>query len=335
MMRAMVIHRFGPSSVFEPADLPVPEIGDDEVLIAVRASSVNPVDWKIRKGLVPALCPSFPAVLHPDCAGVVAQAGSSVSHLKEGDKVYAFASGLVGKQGALAEFMAADARMVAPMPRSLSFEEAATLPLVGVTNWLALIGRMPIKPSSTILIQGGTGGVGFLAVQLARAKFDNYIYATCGTSRKCVLAEDLGAQKAYNYKTAAPETIVKDATGGRGFDIVFNTAGADAVNDAVAMAAFGGTILDINGTFPTEGPFQFKALGFLSIFGGYPITHGFDQALVGDILSQLATLVDIGMIRPLIDPNRFTFAEAGAAHDYLETGSPTGKIALTSHWSEE
>lgn len=326
-MRAMIIRSFGPSSVFEQAEIPVPDIGDGEVLIEVRASSVNPVDWKIRKGLAPALCPKLPAVLHPDCAGIVAKVGRDVSTFAVGDEVYAFAS------GALAEYMPADARMVARKPESLSFEAAAALPLVGVTSWLALIDRTVIPHGSTILIQGGTGGVGFFAVQLARAKFGGTVFATTGDDEKCRISETLGAVRAFNYRTMSPEAISREATGSRGFDIIFNTAGRDAIDAAVVMARFGGTILDINGTFPAAGSFQFKALGFLSVFGGYPITHGFDQARVSTILSDIATLVDAGQIKPLIDPRRFTFAEVGAAHDYLETSKPTGKVALTAAWT--
>lgn len=333
-MRAMIIEEFGPSSVFKEAEIPTPTIADHEVLIQVHASSVNPVDWKIRSGFVPAFCPTFPAVLHPDCAGVVAQVGSNAKTrgLKEGDEVFAFAGGLVGKQGALAEFMPADARMVAQKPKTLSLESAATLPLVAVTSWTALIDRTPIEPGSSILIQGGTGGVGFLALQLAREKFGEHVYVTCGSPEKCALAESLGAKKALNYNNVTGEDLYNMAPNGAGFDVVFNTVGAPAINTCVTAARYAGTIIDINGAFPTDGPFQFKALGFLSVFGGYGMTHGFGQSRVGEILEELTSLVDADAIKPLVDQQRFTFAEVSEAHDHLENGKPTGKVALSSHW---
>ncbi|MEL7452106.1 MAG: zinc-binding dehydrogenase [Pseudomonadota bacterium] len=330
----MVIREFGASSVFELTDMPVPDIAPHEVLIEVKASSVNPVDWKVRLGFAPPLCPTFPAVLHEDCAGVIAKVGADVDGLEVGDNVYSFATGLAGKQGALAEYMAADARMVAKMPSNLSFAEAATLPLVGVTAWMALIDRSPITPDSNLLIQGGTGGVGFFAVQLARAKLGENIFATSGTSDKIQLAQTLGAKKAFNYKTDSVSDMVAEATAGDGFDTIFNTVGEPAINNSVLVARFGGTIIDINGAFPTDGPFQVNCLSFLSLFAGYPITHGFDQQRVGDILREMTDLVESGAIKPLVDPEQFGFTEVGAAHDFLQNGSPTGKVSLVPDWPQ-
>ncbi len=331
-MKAMVIEGFGGSEVLVRRDLPVPNPGPGEVLIEVKASSVNPVDWKMRSGLAAFLVPVFPAVLHADCAGVIVARGEGVQDFDLGDEVWSFATGLMGKQGALAEYMVADARMIAHKPVSMSFEEAATIPLVAVTSWLCLIERCRIDPWSSILIQGGTGGVGFFALQLARARFGETVYATCGSDDKCRIAEDLGAKKAFDYTRVATADMVKEATAGRGFDVVFNTPGQATINAAVEAAAFEGTILDINGAFPDGGNFQANQLGFLSVFAGYPMTHGFHQEKVSRILTEVAALVDAGKIHPLVDERRFTFAEVGEAHDYQEKGRPTGKVALSAHW---
>lgn len=332
-MNAIVINKFGGPDVFEPTELPVPSPSADEVLINVRASSVNPVDWKIRSGFAPFLCPQFPAVLHPDCAGTIVAKGEGVTELELGDEVYCFASGLVGRPGALAEYMCADARMVAKKPKNLTFEQAATLPLVAVTSWICLLQRLSIRQDIPILIQGGTGGVGFFALQLAKAKLSQHVYATCGSDEKCKVAEGLGAVQAFNYRTTPVEDMVADATNGEGFGVVFNTPGQASINASVEAAAFGGSILDINGTFPTEGNFQTKQLIFASVFGGYPITHGFDQKLVGDILRETSSLVEDGRIVPLLDPAHFTFEQVGDAHAHQQNGAPTGKVALTSPWS--
>ena len=134
-MKAMVINNFGGPEVFEEANLPTPYAGDGEVVIKIKASSVNPVDYKIRAGRIPFLAPSHPTILHSDAAGTITEVGAGVVGFSVGDSVMSFATGLAGKPGALAQYMAADARMIAKMPGNVSFEEAAALPLVGVTSW--------------------------------------------------------------------------------------------------------------------------------------------------------------------------------------------------------
>ncbi len=332
-MKAIIIRDCGDSSVFETAEIDVPKAGGGQVVIEVKATSVNPVDWKMRNGFGRFLIGDFPAVLHPDCAGVVSEVGPGVREFSVGDEVYSFATGLMGKPGALAEYMAADARMVAKKPASLSFEEAATLPLVWTTASFALTERTKIEPGSSLLIQGGTGGVGFVALQLAAAKLDVDLYATCGTDEKCRIAESLGAKKAFNYKTISPEDMSAEATGGKGFDVVFNTVGEEAIDSSVAACGLGSRIIDINGTFPTPpNAFQFHQMSFLSVFAGHPITHGINQEKVGEFLRDLTGLVDAGTVKPLLDEKRFTFASIGEAHDYQETGSPTGKVAVSATW---
>ena len=332
-MRAIAIQDFGAPEVLKQVEIDKPKPGPGQVLIEVKASSVNPVDWKMRNGFGHFLVAGFPAVLHPDCAGVIAEVGPEVSGFTAGDEVWSFASGLMGKQGALAEYMPADHRMVAKKPASLSFEEAASLPLVSVTAWLCLLERTEIRPGSTLLIQGGTGGVGSIAIQLARALLDIAIYATCGDDEKCRIAEALGAEKAFNYVTTTVEEMVAEATGGQGFDVVFNTSGQESIDASVNAARFQGTILDINSAFPQNAPFQLKQLGLLSVFAGYPIVQDVDQAKIGRILSEVSRLVDDRRLRPLIDDRRFSFAEAAAAHRYQEEGKPTGKVVLTASWN--
>lgn len=330
-MKALVINRFGASDVFERAEVDKPEPAPGEVVIEVRATSVNPVDWKMRNGFAAFLVPQFPAILHPDCAGVVSAVARDVTDFAPGDRVYAFASGLMGKPGALAEFMAADARMVAKMPARLSFEEAASLPLVWVTAAFALLDRLTIPAGARLLIQGGTGGVGIAAVQLAAAHLSAEVTATCGSAEKCALAKELGARHAFDYRTEAKD-IVAEATVGDGFDVVFNTVGAPAIDAAVKATRFGGTIVDINGAFPTEGGFQFNQLGFLSVFAGHPMTHGTNVEKVGAFLRDLTARVEAGDVRPVLDDKRFSFATIGAAHDHQETGHPTGKAAVSATW---
>lgn len=327
-MKAMVIKEFGGPSVFSIAGVPTPYAGEGEVVIEVKASSVNPVDYKIRDGRARFLAPSQPTILHADAAGVISEIGAGVTDFEVGDRVMSFACGLAGKPGALAEFMAADARMVAKIPDSLTFEQAAALPLVSVTSWYNIVEAANARPGQLILIMGGTGGVGHIALQLAKWK-GAHVVAICGSEENCAIAKELGADDVANYRTLATEAYAKLAPGGDGFDVVFNTPGAPSVNQAVAAAKFEGLILDILGDFPTEGGFQIKWLNFKSTFAGHEIVFGSNPEKVGRILSEIAELAGAGIIKPLLDKKRFGFTEVGLAHGHAEKGSPVGKVVLS------
>lgn len=329
-MTAWVIHKFGGPEAFEAVQVPKPVPGPDEVLIEVKASSVNPVDYKLRRGDLPPLTGELPVILHPDCAGVVVAIGTNVTRLTVDDEVYSFANGLVGKAGALADYMVADARMVARKPNSLTFAEAAALPLVSVTAWYCLIDRAEVGPNDTVLIQGGTGGVGHIALQLARW-CGARVFATCGSDEKCRIAEELGAIKAFNYQTTTAAEIIDEVTDGQGFDMVFNTPGTPSIDHSVAVAKFGGLILDILGEFPTKPGSSIKWLTFKSVFAGRSIIQDIAQESYGRILDETARLVDEGALKPLIDPKRFTFYEVGQAHRHAEFDKPTGKVVLTRY----
>lgn len=330
-MRAMIIRGYGGPEVFEQVDLPRPEPGAGEVLIRVRASSVNPVDYKIRNGRGAFLIPELPAILHGDCAGTVEAVGEGVSNFTPGDAVYSFSTGMAGKPGALAEYMVAPAHMIAKKPANLSFEEAAALPLVAVTCWHCLVDQADISPGHSLLVQGGTGGVGHVAVQLAKARGAR-VFATCGSPEKARLAESLGAEKAFDYRSETPEAMAEAAPGGQGYDFVFNTPGTPSINQSVIAARIEGTILDILGNFPTERGFQMKWLTFRSVFAARHILTGKDGAHIAHILREITRLAEEGKMRPLIDQRQFAFPQAGEAHQVAEHGSPTGKVVLTAEW---
>jgi len=175
-MKAMIIRESGEPSVFEAADLPVPEITPGQVLVRVAATSVNPVDWKIRK-LGPPLGPDLPAVLQGDVAGVVEAVGADVSAFAVGHEVYGCAGGVKGTGGALAEFMACDGAYLAPKPTNLSMTEAAALPLVCLTAWEGLVEGANVGWGQTVLVHAGVGGVGHVAIQIAIARGAK-VYAT-------------------------------------------------------------------------------------------------------------------------------------------------------------
>lgn len=326
-MKAVVMTGFGGPEVLKVEETKDPEIEPGQVLIKVEASSVNPVDYKMRDGRAAFLVPEFPAVLHPDCAGTVIAVGENVSQFAVGDEVYSFATGLAGKPGATAEFMAADADKVAKKPSNLSFADAAAVPLVAVTAWYNLVTFAQVRPGKSVLVMGGTGGVGHIAVQLAKSR-GAFVGAVSGGAEKCQLAKDLGADVVIDYKTTPPDDYAQYAPDGRGFDFVFNTPGTPSVDAAVAACRFEGTIIDILGEFPTTFGFQPKWLTFKSTFAGHDIVSGASQSEIGMILSAIATLIEVGAIRPLIDKQRFGFREAAAAHHYAEHGAITGKVVM-------
>lgn len=162
-MKAQVIRSFGGPSVFQIEEIPVPEVKPGHVLIRVNATSVNPIDMKTRSGLFPDVAEHFPVVLHGDVAGVVTEVGAGVTEFKPGDEVYGCAGGFKGAGGALAEYMLADARLIAHKPKSLTTKEAAAIPLVSITAFEALFERAKINAGDEILIHGAAGGVGHVA----------------------------------------------------------------------------------------------------------------------------------------------------------------------------
>ncbi len=328
-MPAMIIRRFGPPEVFEPAELPRPEPGPGEVLIRVAASSVNPVDAKIRRGEVP-VGPEFPAVLHADVAGVVEAAGPGVTGFAPGDEVYGCAGGVRGLPGALAGYMVADARLVAPAPRSLPLVESAALPLVSITAWEALVERGAVRAGETILVHGGTGGVGHVAVQIGKWRGARVV-TTCGSEVKQAQARALGADAALDYSTTGPEDWVGRQTDGAGFDLVFDTVGGQVLFDSIAATRVKGRVVTISGRSTLEiKPLFQKGLSLHTVFMLLPMLTGTGREAHGAILREIATLVDSGRLRPLLDGRRFGFSRVAEAHARLESGQAMGKILLVN-----
>ena len=196
-MQAFVIEHFGEPNIFQVRDLPKPELLPDSVLIKVAATSVNPVDTKIRQGAVVDIAPDFPAILHGDVAGVIEAVGNNVDGFKVGDEVYGCGGCVRGTGGALAEYMRCDANLIAHKPKSLTMAEAAALPLVSSTAWEGLIDRAKIQPEQKVLIYGGTGGVGHLGMQLAKWAGAE-VYATVSSEAKAAIARELGADVTIN-----------------------------------------------------------------------------------------------------------------------------------------
>lgn len=327
-MKAIAITGFGGVDVFKEITLSLPKIKPGHVLIKVMATSVNPLDYKIRQGHLPSLVKSFPHVLHGDVSGVVEQVGDGVSSFSVGDAVYGCAGGLLEMDGALAEFMLVDQDLIAHKPKSIDFLEAAALPLVSLTAWEALVTYSNLQKNQNVLIHGGTGGVGHLAIQLAKC-FGAKVFTTCSSADKMEIAKQLGADEVINYKEESVESYVKKHTSGEGFDVVFDTLGEDNLPKCFEAASLFGKVVSIMamGNYDLSQAF-FKGLTLHTVMQPLPLLTGKRRPEYGRILNAISNLVDEGKIKPLVDKNKFSIEEVAAAHTYLEQGHAVGKVVL-------
>lgn len=329
-MKAIVINATGGPDVFEDADVAAPVVRAGHVLIDVKATSVNPVDTKIRQGGVGRDDMEYPAILHFDVAGVVRAVGEGVTKFKPGDDVYGCAGGVAGIPGALADQMLADADLVALKPKALSFGDAAAMPLVGITAWEAMADRADILPRDQVLVHGGTGGVGHMAVQLAKIRGAR-VSTTVSTPEKAAIVQDLGADNVIFYRDEEPEAYTERLTGGRGFDVVFDTLGGQVLQNSLKAAKLKGHVVTIIGNDQYDlTDMHFKGLKLDLVFMPIQLIHNVDRDHHGDILGRLAELADAGQLKPLVDAERFDFTAEGvrAAHARLESGKAMGKVVI-------
>jgi NADPH2:quinone reductase len=328
-MKAQIMTQFGDPSVFQLQDVPVPDLQPGHVLIKVSATSVNQIDCKIRSGAIATMAPMFPAILHGDVAGIVAGVASDVTQFQIGDAVYGCAGGLLGTGGALAEYMLADANLIAKKPALLSMAEAAALPLVAITAWQALFQKADLQNTQTVLIHGGVGGVGHVAVQLAKWRGAK-VFTTVLKEIDFPLAKSFGADEIINAKEETVEAYVSRLTENQGFDIVFDTVGGLNMDRSFLAAADNGAIVTTAARSTHDlSPLHNKALSLHVVFMLLPILKNKNRAALGEILAELTKIIDAGKLKPLIDPQQFTLTTVSAAHALLESGKAQGKVVIT------
>jgi|MTBAKSStandDraft_1061840.scaffolds.fasta_scaffold00002_92 NADPH2:quinone reductase len=326
-MRAVLLDAFGDVSHFRPAEIERPRPRAGQVLVRVAASGVNPIDCKIRT-LAPAFAPRLPAVLGMDLAGVVEEAGGGVTDFRPGDEVFGCVGGLGDLPGTLAEYVAADQELLAPKPANLSLRQAAALPLVGITAWEALHDKAAVRAGQHALIHGGAGGVGHVAVQLAKAA-GLRVAATVSSEAKAATARDLGADEIVNYRQEQVADYVERLTGGVGFDLVLDTVGGANLDASFAAARPEGQVVSTNTRSAHDlSILHAKALSLHVVFMLLPLITGRDRARFGRILRQVARLVQAGELRPLLDERRFTLDSAAQAHALVEQGQARGKVVV-------
>ena len=327
-MRAMVATGFGGPEVFRLQEVPRPAPGPGQVLLRVRASSVNPIDTKIRRGALAHLAPD-PMILGCDAAGEVVATGLG-SPWKSGDRLMTCGAGVKGHSGGLAEYMIAEADLCAPCPAGLPWEACASLPLVGLTAEEGLT-RGGVRAGQRVLVHAGTGGVGQITIQLAKERGAE-VWTTVSTPEKAALARALGADDVIFYREESVADYVRDITGGAGFDVVFDTVGGDNVAKCFEAAAVSGTVVSISTRTTADlSPLHAKGLSLHVVFMIIPLLYNFPgtRAAQGQTLARLGQLAADGRIKSLLDSRVFPFEQAGAAHALLESGSALGKVTLT------
>lgn len=327
-MRAWVLRAFGSADAFEPTEVPLPELLPGHVLVRVAGTSVNPADIKIRDGRSAAIAPPEPRVLHMDVAGVVAAVAPGVSGFSIGDRVYGCAGGVGNVPGALADFMAADARLLARAPDSLPTVHAAALPLAALTVWEALRWKARVHEGDRVLVHGATGGVGHLALQLARMEGAE-VTATASSPEKLDIARSLGATHTVNYREEPVLEYVARITDGRGFDMAIDTVGGAVLSQSMEAVRMNGTVVStLTRGSHDLGVMLSRGLSLHSVFMLIPLLTGEGRERHGAMLREIAESVDAGRLRPLIDPATFTFDEVAAAHRHVEDGRHVGKVVL-------
>lgn len=329
-MRAAFFDTTGTPDVIRVADLPTPEPQAGQVRVRVAVASLNPIDTYIRSGAAPMPKP-VPMVTGSDLAGVVDAVGPGVTRFKAGDRVWGSNQGMLGRQGTFAEYACPPADLLYPTPDGVSDEQAAAGALVGITAHLGLFQRAKLVAGEWVFVNGGTGGVGSMVVQMAKATGAKVV-TTVGTDEKAKLARDLGADCVVNYKSDDIAAKVKEATGGAGINVWYETQPPTDLDKTVEMMAGRGRIVVMAGRAARpvlpNGPFYVKGVTLLG-FAMFNMTPAEQEACAHDINAWLAS----GNLKVLVGKT-FGLEEAAAAHQLQEdntlrkAGTLTGKIVV-------
>ena len=305
-MKAVQIHHYGGPEALVYEDVPMPAINDDDVLIKVEAASINPIDWKVRSGLRKDPNRHLPLILGWDVSGVIERLGKNVTDFQPGDQVYSRPD--VTRNGAYAEYIAVRASEIALKPQSLEYSKAAAVPLAGITAWQGLFTHGKLQKGQKVLIQGASGGVGTLAVQLAKWA-GAYVIGTA-SAKNVEFLRQLGADEVIDYEKEHFENKLHN------IDLVFDTIGGDTQIKSLNVLKPGGILVSTVGIKDEE---MVKARGITGI--AYMAQSSAEQ------LHQLAQLIDQGRLMPIISKT-FPLSEAAEAQIESEEGHTRGKIVL-------
>lgn len=330
-MRAFVLETYGPGRLLQAVDLPMPDLHDDEVLVEVHAAGLNQLDVKIRSGAFKLILPyRLPLVLGHDVAGIVVKTGPRVSRFKTGDEVYARADDF--RIGSLAEFIPVKETSLTLKPRSLSMDEAASIPLAGLTAWQALVDKANLQKGQRVFIQAGSGGVGTLAIQLARHL--GATVATTASAANAALVQRLGADVVIDYKTQDVEDVLRD------YDVVLHSQDAKELEKSLRVLKNGGKLISISGppdpafgrdtaaSWPMRLAVRLLSAGVRRRAKRLGVDYAFlFMKANGNQLGELTRLIEAGAIRPVID-QVFPFESTNEALAYVEAGRAKGKVVV-------
>jgi len=330
-MKAFLIDRYAKGAALRLGEVPEPELRENDVLVQIHASGVNVLDNKIRDGEFKLVLPyRLPLILGNDVAGVVVQVGSKVQRFKPGDDVYARPA--KDRIGTFAEFIAMNEADVAMKPKNLTMEEAASMPLVALTAWQVLVERANLKKGQKVLIHAGSGGVGTIAIQLAK-----HIGATVATTTSTAnvdLVRSLGADVVVDYKKDDFENVLQ------GYDVVLNSLGKDTLEKSLRVLKPGGKLISISG--PPDPEFarengsgwllqqimRVLSFGIRRKSKRHRVSYSFlFMTANGGQLGQITSLVEAGAVRPVMD-RVFPFEKTNEALAYVETGRAKGKVVI-------
>jgi NADPH2:quinone reductase len=315
-----------PGGNFRKTDLPCPALGPSQALVRIKSSGVNPLDTKIRAAKAAHAKQPLPAVLGLDMAGTIEKVSPDISGFKPGDEVYGMVGGVGGLQGTLAELIVADAALLAGKPRNLSMRQAAALPLVAITAWEALVDRAKVSANQAVLIHGGAGGVGHIAIQLAQA-YGAKVFSTVSPD-KMKIVQEFGATP-IDYRSFPVDEYVASSTAGEGFEIVFDTVGGTTLDASfVAVKRYTGHVVSCLGWGTHSlAPLSFRGATYSGVFTLLPLITGQGRAHHGEILAHITVLVEAGKLRPLLNDAMISMADIDTAHALVESGV-VGKVVV-------
>jgi NADPH:quinone reductase-like Zn-dependent oxidoreductase len=303
----------------------MPQAG--EVLVKVMASGVNPLDTKISRGQGGHARQPLPAVLGMDMAGVVEALGAGVSAFKIGDEVYGMVGGIGGQQGSLAQYMAVDADLLARKPYNLSMREAAALPLIFITAWEGLVDRAKVQTGHRVLIHGGAGGVGHIAVQIAKAHGARVFATGSASSRETIEGFDATA---IDYREQTPAQYMEQYSAGEGFDIVYDTVGGATLDASFSVAkVYTGHVVSCLGWGEHKlAPLSFRGATYSGVFTLLPLLTGKGRKHHGEIMAEATRMAEAGQLRVRLDDRRFTLENVDDAYRVVAEGLAAGKVVI-------
>ncbi|HWX55437.1 MAG TPA: NADP-dependent oxidoreductase [Verrucomicrobiae bacterium] len=330
-MKAIICEQYGGPEVLQFEDVAIPQVGPHGVLVRVHATSVNPIDWRLRQGMFRAVLPVvFPVIWGADCSGVVEEVGGAVTLFRPGDEVFGFKDGRVAKtyRGTYAQYAVLPEHALARKPAGLSHEEAASVPLAALSAWQVLMDRGKMKSGDRVLVQAGAGGVGIFAIQIAKAR-GAHVAATASTRNQDFLKE-LGADVAIDYQKDRLQDKIS------GYDLVLDGVGESVWGSSLAVLRPGGKLVTLLAPIPRDGAGKLRFLGraashivawtLRAAIAGKRIMMARAKPAGGE-LEQISSLIEAGKIRTVIE-HVFPFEQIAEAHRLSETGHVRGKIVV-------